>query len=100
MERIEITCDACGTDLTFTTNCEDWRLVLANQSLPSRGGLVTLAAIYPAIKRTAHFCGIQCLRQWLDKEYPADKKHHGGKMGNWKRDQAEPTAEPSGTVAS
>lgn len=76
----QITCDSCGNDLTYTSNCIDYRLSLVNVSLGSRGaGAVTSMMVYPAIPQDADFCGINCLREWLDKRYPADKKYHGGK---------------------
>ena len=30
MQKTEITCDGCGRDLTYTGNCEDYRLALVN----------------------------------------------------------------------
>jgi hypothetical protein len=73
----EIKCDACEADLTYTGNCEDWRLVLGVQSKSPwyerdglSGGAVTSAAIPRPIPRTVHFCGVGCLHEWLTREYP------------------------------
>lgn len=71
MRTETITCDGCGYDLATTANCEDYRLCLANERIPSAGGVVTMMAISPAIKRAAHFCGVRCLRTWLGENYPS-----------------------------
>jgi hypothetical protein len=44
---------------------------------------------YPAIRRDAHFCGVDCLRTWLDKNYPAaNGPYHGGKCSaKYQREQ-------------
>lgn len=70
MQKIEITCDGCGHDLTYTGNCVDYRLVLGNESKPTYpgAGAVTAMGIYPAVKRTHHFCGLGCLDHWRDRE--------------------------------
>lgn len=68
MRVTKITCDGCGRDLSSTGNCEDYRLALVNEQIRSRGGVVTAMAKYPAIERDAHFCGLGCLRKWLDRE--------------------------------
>lgn len=67
-------CDACNGDLTSTTNCEEYRLVLASESLPPHyvvqglsGGFVTDMAAYRPINRTHHFCDLGCLASWLIK---------------------------------
>lgn len=70
MQKLEITCDQCGSDLTATGNCVDYRIVLANESLPSLGGFVTSMMIYPPLEGTAHFCGTLCLAKWVVSKYP------------------------------
>jgi hypothetical protein len=78
--RPVITCDACGNDLTSSGNMEDYRIVLGNESVPSRGGVVTCMGAYPALKDgDKHFCEIECLRKWFDENYPPGKRYHGGK---------------------
>jgi hypothetical protein len=64
MKTTNVTCDGCGADLTTTGNCEDYRLGLIVESIPSRGGAVTAMAAYPPLERDAHFCGIRCLDHW------------------------------------
>lgn len=70
MQKTEITCDGCGKDLTYTGNCVDYRLALYNENIQSRGVAVTAMMKRPRIKRDAHFCGVRCLRLWLDKNHP------------------------------
>lgn len=59
-------CDGCGTDISYTANSIDYRLSLNNERIHSRGdGPVTDMNIEPDIRRTHHFCDLQCLRKWL-----------------------------------
>jgi len=46
-----------------------WRLDLINSPIPSREGMVTALYVNPCLKENACFCGISCLKQWLDKMY-------------------------------
>lgn len=68
MERIDITCDACGRDLTTSGNSINYRLALRSENIPSSGPVVTDMMVYPAIERDAHFCRVECLREWLNRE--------------------------------
>lgn len=71
---VQITCDGCGEDLTYTGNCEDYYLVVSYSSkvplyvkegLP--GGVVTAVAIAPPIKCNHYFCDLRCLDHWSDR---------------------------------
>lgn len=66
-ESRTVTCDTCGRDLTSTGNCNDYRLALVPESIPSGPGAVTDWMNYPAIEKTAHFCGMRCLKTWIAK---------------------------------
>lgn len=75
-EKVEVTCDACGRDLTATGNCEDYRLVVKSEALPAwwqveglGGGAVTAMAVSKPIQKPHHFCGLFCLHRWLDENY-------------------------------
>lgn len=91
-KSVEIKCDACGNDLTRTSNCEAYRLVLANENIASRGGVVTAMAMYPDLNHDHHFCGIRCLDHWTDRRRHYDnlwrawndkwKDEHGTKDSN------------------
>ena len=71
----QITCDGCDADLTYTGNCEDYRLVLGNENKPTfpGAGAVTAMGIYPPIDRTHHFCDLRCLDYWRDRERHSNK---------------------------
>ncbi len=70
MEKIHVTCDACERDLTYTSNSEEWRIVLSNEAIPNTPGcyMLTAANRPPLLERTYHFCGKRCLSEWLKKE--------------------------------
>lgn len=65
-----ITCDACGQDLTTTTNSEAYRLALVNQSIPSKGHNLTLVHRFPHLDQDKYFCGIKCLKDWFEMSAP------------------------------
>lgn len=67
-QKIEIRCDQCDKDLTYTTNSIDWRLALTNEAKAIKPGIqvVTDMMIYPAIKHNSHFCGLNCLQKWIN----------------------------------
>jgi hypothetical protein len=68
MQKTEVVCDACGRDLTTTSNCEDWRIALINQSIPPMPGIVTSMMIYPKLESDFHFCCWKCLKKWFEDE--------------------------------
>lgn len=70
MKNPTILCDNCSRDLSETGNSVDYRLALVNERMPRWDGAVTDMLLYPQIKQDAHFCGVGCLRIWLDKEHP------------------------------
>lgn len=74
-EQVKITCDSCERDLTYTGNCEDYRLILSYESkLPwyyehgETCGAVTDMGILPPINRKHVFCDMGCLEKWMDKK--------------------------------
>lgn len=71
MKFIEIRCDQCAADLTYTGNAEDWRLSLAPQAKDSfRAGAVTTVAMARHLDREHHFCSIGCLAAWMAEKNP------------------------------
>lgn len=67
MKTVTILCDGCGSDITTTGNSVDYRLALLNERLPLRGNMCTDMMIYPPIKQDAYFCGVGCLKTWLNR---------------------------------
>jgi hypothetical protein len=67
-KTLKIACDGCGDDLTTTGNCVDYRLALLNETIPTRGGFVTMMVMYPAIDDgDKYFCDLRCLDHWRDR---------------------------------
>ncbi len=64
MKKEEVTCDVCQRDLTTTTNCEGWRMLLTCEAIPPRGNTVTLMHVAPQLDRSYHFCGFKCFKEW------------------------------------
>jgi len=74
MKDVKVICDGCQRDLTTTGNSEAFRLVLATERIPSRGGIVTDMVAFPTgISRSKHFCDMRCLVAWL-KATPAEER--------------------------
>lgn len=63
----KITCDQCERDITTTGNSVDYRIILASQPIPSRGGIVTDMMIYPQLDKKRFFCRTSCLKEWVEK---------------------------------
>lgn len=75
MKSRQVICDACGEDLTYTGNCEDYYLVVTSASKQPwylrdglRGGAVTSMAIRPPVEQERDFCGLACLDLWRARE--------------------------------
>ena len=64
----QISCDNCKVDLTTTTNSINYRLALVNQRIPCKEGSLTDMMVYPPIQQDAHFCGLGCLKTWLNNK--------------------------------
>lgn len=67
MKTINLTCDNCDSDLTDAGRGTKYRLVLACEEIPSTSGVRTLSIVYPPLKHTHHFCGLDCLREYLEE---------------------------------
>jgi len=68
MKETKILCDNCSEDLTYTTNCVDYRLCLYNESMDVNSNIVTLAMRYPQLNRAYHFCRMDCLKKWVNRD--------------------------------
>jgi hypothetical protein len=66
MEIKKIICDQCHGDLTSAGSMPDFRLKLMAENLPFESGCVFSTYVVPPIKNDQHFCGMACLRKWLD----------------------------------
>ena len=68
MQHFNIVCDACKQDLTYTYNCVDYRLALVVEPREVKGPTVTAMHVLPPLDRGRHFCGLACLKKWINKE--------------------------------
>lgn len=68
----KVICDSCGSDITYTTNCVDYRVSLRNVSIPREPGRgsYTLMGVFPSLHENADFCGKVCLIKYLVTTYP------------------------------
>jgi len=66
MKRIIISCDECGRDQ------------LPGFYLELRSNFVECAGLtfIPELEDNVYFCGIRCLRRWLDKNYPIGSEYN------------------------
>lgn len=65
MQKTEINCDYCGTDLTYSRGVYDYALCLKNRRLVVEGSCVIDYFSYPPIEHDCDFCGIGCLEKWV-----------------------------------
>lgn len=64
----KVLCDFCKKDISLTGNSVDWRIRLDNQEVPCYDGPVTDALIYPSLSRGYDFCGVACLKNFINHE--------------------------------
>lgn len=62
-----VTCDHCEADLTTTSNCDDFRIVVKSERIPSAGGVVTAMHIEPDYSSPKYFCGNRCFSEWAKR---------------------------------
>lgn len=67
MKKETITCDFCNKDLTSGKSC-DFRIILGSQMIPVIGGSCNLGFFSDPFPETKHFCGLGCLKQWVNKQ--------------------------------
>jgi len=66
MTKIE--CDYCNRDLTYTSNSIDYILSLYSKRMMCYDGPVTDMMICPEIEMEHNFCGMSCLKRWVNSE--------------------------------
>jgi len=65
MEKVEVTCDHCGADITTTGKTPAFRLHLSAERLPHTSGAVYAVLVHPPLDADCHFCNLACLKDWL-----------------------------------
>jgi hypothetical protein len=71
MKRIY--CDGCHADITETGSMPAYRLVLRCESVPHAHDVHSIYAVHtvsPIAPGTKHFCGLACLRKFIDGPQP------------------------------
>ena len=63
------TCDGCGSKMVSPPDITRWGLVLLNQYTSGVVGVTDdgIGSVDPVLNGASHFCGLSCLRKWLDK---------------------------------
>lgn len=65
---INITCDNCKKDLNFSDGFTKYALKLSCSALPHNEGYVLDVYVYPPIENDLHFCGLGCLKKYLEEK--------------------------------
>lgn len=61
-----INCDNCSIDLSHDNGADVYMIKLKNQQLAHGGGDMRYdIMIYPPLDRDYHFCGIECLKDFV-----------------------------------
>ena len=68
MRAVQITCDACGKDITSTEEKPRFRLLLLAERLPHTSNIISGILVRPPIDNDRYFCGLDCLRNWIATE--------------------------------
>lgn len=66
MLKIEINCDACNKDLRHTSYSYEYYLCLSSISKKNNSGVCYAMGIPSDIKEDMHFCGLTCLKKWME----------------------------------
>lgn len=68
MKNSFINCDYCDKEIKPQENTSRDYLELTNRRYSPVGPMVLDILIYPIIERDYHFCGLGCLKKWINKE--------------------------------
>lgn len=70
-QKFSVFCDCCGKELTQQTSYPHrygLRLESVDYKPPSSDGIVFAIAMYPPLPQPAHFCGLGCLAEWIERQ--------------------------------
>lgn len=67
--KVECFCDLCKRDLSITSNCIDFRISIQSEKIPVQNGAVTLMHIEPPLDGPIHFCGVGCMKKYLESKW-------------------------------
>lgn len=60
-------CDYCNADISESKGIPNYRLHLSCSAAPDYGGISLDVMMYPPIDSPKDFCGLGCLKKWIDK---------------------------------
>lgn len=63
---IEIKCDECRTDLTYSGGSYCHCLHLKNRKYGPKDGHIIDVYFHPIINEDKYFCDLNCLKKWLE----------------------------------
>lgn len=61
-------CDNCLRDLTTRGPMPGYSIRLTCRAIPNEGGAEFSTFVYPEFEGQKDFCGLGCLRSWLNKQ--------------------------------
>lgn len=67
MKTTTFTCDNCGRDITTTDSRPRYRLISSAESMPHDTNRVAMISVSPPFEGEKAFCGIPCLKEWVNK---------------------------------
>jgi hypothetical protein len=67
-KTIQIKCDGCDHDLTYSKGGYDHCLVLEDREYGPNSQVVLGYMTYPEIQNDCYFCGIKCLKKWIQEK--------------------------------
>jgi len=65
---IQIECDNCGEDLTYSRGAYSHSLVLKDSEYGPDSDFIYDVFIYPLLEEDKHFCGFGCLKKWMEND--------------------------------
>ena len=76
MRIVKVICDYCNGDLTETSNCYDYRILLKSDIIPCKEGMVTDMHIFPHFESDLYFCGTGCLLKYIQNKFSKKEQTH------------------------
>jgi len=73
--EIKVTCDHCGKDITASQNCDDFRIVVCSERLPTRFPDLPVTDMYieNPVPKNLYFCGWGCLTAKFSRDKDGNK---------------------------
>lgn len=69
---IQIKCDNCGRDLSYSNGGYDHCLILKDREYGPDSNIIIDYYIYPLLDEDKYLCDFGCLKKWMEKEKKID----------------------------